>query len=155
MSNPASSLSLPLSQLTSTGLNAFKKLVTAAPAMSLPEVEKNIVKIAGESGTASVVAGEVEVPVMPTLATRRDTAELVTRILAQAKIDAGPSTGQELLFSWLALIFLPAICKRTQGGNVATGKMYRYILQRSTTDSYRHLVSCPYWLYRICDAGSR
>lgn len=146
MQGKQSGLTLPLSALTTNGVAEFKKLIASAPSLSVKEVEKGILEIAGGSKSAEVVKKSVTVPVFPQLDTRHNTAELVASVLSKAKIDAGPSTGHELMFSWLALMFLPSLCKRNNQGSLETGKMYRYVLTRSTSDFYRHLVACPYWL---------
>ena len=148
MSANPSSLKLPLSAMTPSGIIEFHKLVSTAPSMSIDEVKQRVHEIARGTSTAKVISKSTEVPLFPDLDTRRHTAELVQQILGNAGIEAGPSSGHEGLFAWLALVFLPSLCKRTSSGSLATGKMYRYIPTRSTTDFYRHLVACPYWLLR-------
>jgi hypothetical protein len=147
--------SLPLSSLTRAGLGQFRKLVGAAPGMSIPMLEQKILEIAGGARTASIVDANTAVSVFPALESRQQTAEIVAEILASAGIEAGPSSGHDTLFSWLALVFLPSLCRRTKSGTAATGKMYRYILTRSTSDFYRHLVACPYWLHRRYGKSAR
>lgn len=148
MTNECKALVLPLSQLTRTGLESFRKLVASAPGMTIETLEQKILEVAGGSRTASIVSEVTTVPVFPLLETRQQTAELVAHILDKAGIEAGPSSGHESMFSWLALVFLPSLCRRTRSGALSTGKMYRYVLTRSTSDFYRHLVACPYWLFR-------
>ena len=148
MSAKPSSFTVSLSMLLPSGITEFRKLVSAAPSMGIDEVKQRIHEIAGGASTAKVISKSTAVPLFPELDTRRQTAELVQQILAAAGIEAGPSSGHEGLFAWLALVFLPSLCKRTSSGSMATGKMYRYVPTRSTTDFYRHLVACPYWLLR-------
>lgn len=150
-----SELELPLSALTQSGVSEFRNLIASAPSLSVEEVERKVLAIAGGAKSATIIEKSVSVPVFPQLETRRNTAELVASVLSKAKIDAGPSTGHELTFSWLALVFLPSLCKRNGDGSLATGKMYRYVLTRSTSDFYRHLVACPYWLLHRYGESSR
>lgn len=148
MTRDSRKLVLPLSQLTRTGLEQFRKLVAGAPGMTIEALEQNILEVAGGAKTARIVSEATSVPVFPELETRQCTAEIVADILNRAGVEAGPSSGHDAMFSWLALVFLPSLCRRTQSGTVSTGKMYRYVLTRSTSDFYRHLVACPYWLFR-------
>jgi hypothetical protein len=148
------SLTLQLSKLKKSGLDAFRKLVSAAPGIDIGTLEQRVLQLAGGADTAELVHG-TKVPLFPEIKTRQETAELVVQILDNAGINAGPSSGHESLFAWLALVFLPALCKRTSSGTVDTGQMYRYIPTRSTSDFYRHLVACPYWLLRQHGKSSR
>lgn len=144
----SSSLQLPLSSLTRQGIAQFRKLISTAPSISLSELERNILEIAGGASSAEVVDADTMVTVFPSLESRLQTARTVTEVLNEAGVNAGPASGHDSLFSWLALVFLPSLCRRTKSGTADTGKMYRYVLSRSSSDFYRHLVACPYWLYR-------
>ncbi len=151
----SSSLQLPLSHLTRPGLTQFRKLIGVAPSISISELEKRILEIAGGANSAEVVDEDTMVTVFPSLDSRLHTAKTVTDILDQAGIEAGPASGHDLLFSWLALVFLPSLCRRSKSGTADTGRMYRYVLSRSSSDFYRHLVACPYWLHRRYGASAR
>lgn len=141
-------LELSLSALTPSGIDAFRILIGAAPGLEITAVQKKVLEIAGGATTATVVNSSVNVPVAPSLATRQDTAKLVSNLLANAGIEAGPSSGHDSLFSWLALVFFSSLCKRTKSGAIDAGERHRYVLSRSTSDFYRHLVACPYWLLK-------
>ena len=155
MIKPVSSTTVPLAKLTQNGLTAFGKLVTNAPSMAVDEVKKRILDIATGSGTTETIDKKTQVPLFPELNSRQQTAELVARILNAAGIEAGPSSGHEPLFSWFGLVFLPSLCSRTKNGTLNTLMKYRYLLTRSSTDFYRHLVACPYWLFRRYEKHSR
>jgi hypothetical protein len=146
---------LPLSSLTSKGLMAFRKLIADSPLLSIPQLEQRIAGIASDRQNSKVVAAGCDVSLFPKLTTRLSTAQLVSGILSKAGFDADPSNGHDGMFSWLALVFLPALCRRNHAGTAETGRLYRYILSRASKDFYRHLVACPYWLYRMYPQRSR
>jgi hypothetical protein len=144
-----------LSELTSAGRSAFKGLIATAPSIEIAELECRIREIAGSPKTAKIIEKSVEVPLFPELATRRDTAELTSRLLKEANREADPRFGHEMLFSWLALMFLPSLCDRTRAGHAKTRTPHAYIQTSSSTDSYRHLVACPYWLHSTFGSHAR
>lgn len=148
-------LELSLAALTPRGLIAFRKLIGAAPGFDISDVQQRVLEIAGGASTACVIDHSVKVPVSPPLETRNDTAMLVSNLLEDAGIDAGPSSGHDSLFSWLALVFFPSLCERTKSGTIKARKSYRYVLSRSSSDFYRHLVACPYWLLRQYGKSAR
>lgn len=140
--------SLPLSELTPAGKSAFRELLADTPGLSIRQLEERIRRIASEPATSGVIEEKIAVPLFPDLSTRHDTAMLTRQILDAAQLEAGPTDGRDLVFSWLALVFLPALCRRNKEGRAVGGMMYRYVLTRTTRDFYRHLVACPYWLHR-------
>lgn len=141
-------LELPLSTLNLNGLSEFRMLIGAAPGLYIADVQERIRNIAAGKETATVVNKSVMVPFFPPLVTRHDTALLVSDLLSKAGIEAGPSSGHDELFSWLALIFFPSLCGRTTAGTIDAKQRHRYLVSRSTSDFYRHLVACPYWLLK-------
>ncbi len=143
---------LPLSQLTQSGVKAFEKLLADAPSLSARDVQQEIEHIVRDASMSKVVSPSIQVPIMPSCATRADVAHLVTQLMA--KLGRGFAPGDEPMHSWLALAWLPALCK-TKGGRIMPGEMARYLLSSHSSDFWRHLVACPFWLMQRHGAKAR
>ena len=146
---------LPLSEFTAAGIREFQRLLGAAPGWSPAEVEEQVFEILGSKSAARVVAKEVSVPIFTELETRHDTAVKTQELLAAAGIKATMQSGHDNLFAWLAAAFLPSLCGRTSSGSLKVGATHRYVLSRSSSEMYRHLVACPYWLLETHGKASR
>ena len=148
-------LKVPLAELTENGLRQFEKLIVTAPRLSVQQVEENVIRIASSHALSRPVVGGVDVALFPDLSTRLDTAQWVDGLLAGVDLEVGPATGAEQLFSWLAMIALPQLCKRSKAGRLSVKDAERYIQGRKERDFYRHLVSGPYWMHKRFGQFSR
>lgn len=137
----------PLCSLTTSGLEKFKELLADAPALSVDEVRDRISKICKNPALSKVEDSSVLVDSSRPLATRRDVAMYIGSLFKGKKIPAGPGEANEPMFSWLAMVLLPHICRRQRSGKLAVKGEERYILSRSSRDFYRHLIAFPYWIY--------
>ena len=146
---------LPLSRFSSTGLSDFKRLLGRASSMSAMDVEEKLFGILGSKSASRVVAKDVSVPIFTELDTRHDTAVKTQELLTAAGIKATMQSGHDTLFAWLAAAFLPSLCGRTSSDSLKVGATHRYVLSRSSSEMYRHLVACPYWLLETHGKTSR
>jgi hypothetical protein len=142
----------PLSRLTHQGIRQFERVLAEAPGMSVPQVREAIGKVLTDGAMTERLDAAVEVPVFPMLATRADVAQLAAEVM-RGRGD-GPSPGEEPVYSWLAMVWLPALCK-SKGKRLQPGERARYILSTHSSDFYRHLVACPHWLRQRHGVRSR
>jgi hypothetical protein len=139
---------IPLSQFNSEGLAEFRKLLGRATGLKISEAQSQLLSLLTDSRYSIPIGKEVAVNVFEALETRQDTATETQRLISAAEIDATLHSGHDNVFAWIAAAFLPSLCKKTKSGSLDPGREYRYILSRSSTDIYRHLVACPFWLMK-------
>lgn len=138
----------PLCSLTGPGVEMFRQLLADAPSQNIVEVQKQIAKICKDSTLCKVEDASIYVDPSKQLATRLDVATYMAAIFKGKKIQAGPGEANEQMFTWIAMVLLPHLCRRTKADKLAVKGAERYILSRSSRDFYRHLVAFPYWIYR-------
>jgi len=136
---------IQLAALTDEGVKQFKLVLAKAPSMDLKAVQESLARIASSPKLSRPVGRPTMVDMFPTLTTRGDTATWAKRLLLESGIHAGPGTGTEGVFSWLALAALPSLCKRNRSGRLSVKDLERYIQTKEARGFYRHLVSGPYW----------
>ena len=139
-----------LSALTDRGAKRFEQVLAKAARTPVEQVRVQIAAIAASEDCVPIKSSQdVNVEMFPELATREATAVWVDELLTSAGVAAGPGSGSEGLFSWLAMVALPSLCRRNKSGRLAVLELHRYVQSRRAGDFYRHLVSGPYWMRQL------
>jgi len=139
---------LPLSSLTPAGIESFRGLLAEASALSIPEVQRRITTVCKNPDWVVVEDADVQINSKERFASRMELARYLDGAFEAKGVKAGPGEAHEGMFTWLAMVFLPTLCRESEGGKLNVKAHERYVLSRSSRDYYRHLVAFPYWIYR-------
>lgn len=140
--------SVPLSRLTTEGINEFRMYLAGLrsdPKLPVPH------HLISDPRTSRAVQAAPRVELQH-LATKRQAATLLVELLSQVEI---ASMSKDVgLWSWLGLVFFDSLCPEISGTRKVRADAH-YILDVDHRRIYRHLLRTPFELLRAVPAFNR
>ena len=147
-----------LAEFNDAGVSAFAGLLArAADGLPAPNAAAEALALARDPQLTDAVRGGPPVDPDAPFETRAELADLTLGLLADAGVAAGPEAHRVGLWTWLAAVWLPRLCRsgrrRCRAGRrkvLKVGEVHRYVLSLEVgTRYYRHLVAGPAWLRHL------